>query len=434
MNRKEEIKHVMNILSNLIIFAFITLSFGYVYCTKYSNANSKGNLAVVCIYMVILLLTTSCFNGNKFNHTKMLESVASYILAIWFSNAMGYVIIYVANEKVKNVKTVLFLTLVQMAVVLILFLLVSLINKRFFHRKKIILVQGKTPQKDFLLKIKNNTDGYDVCKKIDYKEGIEKVCRDVLDFDGVFLYDIPAEDRNAILKYCYKHNITCFVVPKISDIIMKGTDELYLVDTPIVLAENRGLYLTQRAIKRLFDIIISGVSIIITLPAMAIIAMVVKICDGGPVLYKQIRLTEKGREFMMYKFRSMRLDAEDKGAQLAKENDSRVTSVGGFLRNLHLDELPQLFNVFMGHMSMVGPRPERPEIFDKYRKDIPEFDFRLKVKAGLTGYAQVYGKYNTKPIDKLKLDLTYIQKYSFWLDLKLLILTIKAIFRRENWG
>ena len=163
-----------------------------------------------------------------------------------------------------------------------------------------------------------------------------------------------------------------------------------------------------------------------------VIALPIKLYDGGPVFYKQERLTQDGQTFMIYKFRSMRVDSEKDGARLAMKNDNRITPIGNILRKLHLDELPQIINIFKGEMSVVGPRPERKEIADQYAKEIEEFPFRLKVKAGLTGYAQVYGKYNTTPYDKLKLDLYYIQNYSFFLDIKLILLTVKILFQKEN--
>ena len=188
----------------------------------------------------------------------------------------------------------------------------------------------------------------------------------------------------------------------------------------------------QRAAKRVLDIIVSGLGIIVSSPIMLIIAIAVKAYDGGPVFYLQDRLTYQGKEFRIRKFRSMCVDSEKNGARLASKHDSRITPVGHVLRNLHLDELPQLFNVFMGDMSLVGPRPERDVIMQEYEQEIPEFHYRLKVKAGLTGYAQVYGKYNTTPYDKLKLDLTYIENYSVWMDIKILFLTFKILFVREN--
>ena len=164
---------------------------------------------------------------------------------------------------------------------------------------------------------------------------------------------------------------------------------------------------------------------------MLIIAILVKAYDRGPVFYMQSRMTLKGKPFKIIKFRSMCVDSEKNGARLASKHDSRITPVGKVLRNLHLDELPQLFNVFIGDMSLVGPRPERQEIMREYEKELPEFYYRLKVKAGLTGYAQVYGKYNTTPYDKLKLDLYYIENYSFLLDIKLLFMTVKIFFQKE---
>lgn len=432
MNRKDQIKHILNIVSNLILFIFIALSFGDVFIQKYSEISFNRNVAVIFLYLSFLLLLTRNLNGNRLKYTRVLELAASYILAIIVSDAVGFILIKLVNDVPVSVKPMILLALVQVTFAWLWIVFTKMVNHKIYPSRKVIIIHGTYPLQEFLTKLTNKTDRYDVTEILDYEHGYEKLCSGDLDFEGVFLYDLPAEERNTILKHCYLHSIRCYVVPKISDIIMKGADELNLVDTPIGLARNKGLYITERGLKRLLDIVVSGIGIIVSMPIMLIVAILVKVSDGGPVLYKQIRLTRNGKEFKMYKFRSMRLDAEKKGAQLARKNDDRITPVGRVLRNLHLDELPQLFNVFFGQMSMVGPRPERPEIFDKYRKTIPEFDFRLKVKAGLTGYAQVYGKYNTKPIDKLKLDLTYIQEYSFWLDLKLLLLTCRVAFRKET--
>jgi lipopolysaccharide/colanic/teichoic acid biosynthesis glycosyltransferase len=226
--------------------------------------------------------------------------------------------------------------------------------------------------------------------------------------------------------------VRTYVTPKISDILLRGADNIHIFDTPLYLSRNKGLSGDQIIFKRLLDILISIPLAVILMPLFLIIAFLIKVYDGGPVLYKQPRLTIDGKIFNIYKFRSMRMDSEKYGAQLAKKNDDRVTPVGKVLRMLHFDEFPQLINIIKGDMSVVGPRPERPEIAKQYQEIIPEFDFRLKVKAGLTGYAQVYGKYNTTPYDKLKLDLTYIENYSFWLDIKLILLTFKILFQKDN--
>ena len=199
-----------------------------------------------------------------------------------------------------------------------------------------------------------------------------------------------------------------------------------------MLSRNRGLTAEQAFAKRAMDIVFSLLGLVIAAPFMLVIAILIKAYDGGPVFYKQERLTQDGRIFQILKFRSMKVQSENKGARLAMKDDDRITPVGRVLRQIHFDELPQIFNILKGDMSLVGPRPERPEIARQYLEEIPEFNYRLKVKAGLTGYAQVYGKYNTTPYDKLKLDLTYIETYSFVQDIKLLMLTFKILFQKEN--
>ena len=180
------------------------------------------------------------------------------------------------------------------------------------------------------------------------------------------------------------------------------------------------------------DIVISLTGIILASPILVIIALVIKLYDGGPVLYKQKRVTIDEKIFEIYKFRSMIVDAEKEGVIPAEDNDPRVTPVGKIIRAIRFDELPQLFNILKGDMSVVGPRPERIEHHELYTSLIPEFPFRTKVKAGLTGYAQVMGKYNTTPYDKLLLDIEYIQNFSFFLDFKIILLTVKVIFMKES--
>ena len=213
--------------------------------------------------------------------------------------------------------------------------------------------------------------------------------------------------------------------------MFRGADDIHLFDTPLYLFRNHGLSIDQRFFKRTFDIVVSLVGIIVASPIMLIIALAIKLYDGGPVFFMQERYTRDNRIFQIIKFRSMRVDS-DKAERITGKKDSRVTPVGNIIRNIHFDELPQLFNILKGDMSVVGPRPEWRVTTEQYSQEIPEFPFRLKVKAGLTGYAQVWGKYNTTPYDKLKLDMTYIENYSLWLDIKILMLTFKVLFMKEN--
>lgn len=276
-------------------------------------------------------------------------------------------------------------------------------------------------------------DKYNITRMMNVSEGLEAITAEIPNYDGVVICDTPNEIRNDILKYCFKTSIRTYLVPKISDIIVRGGDNMELFDTPLIISKNYGLGIEQRFFKRCFDILLSSIGIIIASPFMLATAIAIKLCDRGPVLYKQVRLTKDGREFKLLKFRSMVVNAESDGvARLASDGDKRVTPVGKFIRKVRLDELPQLFNIFKGDMSVVGPRPERPEISREYEKEMPEFAFRLKVKAGLTGNAQVVGKYNTTPYDKLKLDLMYIEKYTLAKDILLILKTVKIIFMPEE--
>lgn len=262
---------------------------------------------------------------------------------------------------------------------------------------------------------------------------MEKICDDIEKFDAVVINGIDLDSRNEILKYCYKNSIRVYIVPTVQDIVINNSNTIHLIDTPMFLLRNRGLSPENRFVKRTIDIMISLTALIIVSPVMIIIALLIKVYDRGPALFKQKRLTIDGKVFEVYKFRSMIVDAEKDGvARLASKNDNRITPVGKFIRMVRIDELPQLLNILKGDMSIVGPRPERPEIAEEYMKEMPEFEYRLKVKAGLTGYAQVLGKYNTTPKDKLLLDMMYIENYSLFLDFKLMLMTIKILFMSES--
>ena len=287
--------------------------------------------------------------------------------------------------------------------------------------------------KDLVPKLKTRKDQFNIVDMVSASDETGAI-QDAIDRNStVMLVDISAELRNKIFKYCYENSKRIYVTPKISDIILNGSATIHFFDTPLLLTEGNPLEYEERVIKRTWDILFSLLLMIILSPVMLITALAIKINDGGPVFYKQIRCTKNGAEFGILKFRSMVVDAEKKGkAVLATENDPRITPVGRIIRKCRIDELPQLINVLKGDMSFVGPRPERPEFIQKYMEEMPEFSYRMKIRAGITGYAQLYGKYNTKPYDKLKLDLYYIEQFSIGLDIKLMILTIKILFMKES--
>lgn len=261
--------------------------------------------------------------------------------------------------------------------------------------------------------------------------GLERLEQEIEKFDSVYLVDISAELRNDLMKICYEKGKLVFFTTKVSDVLLKASGITQDGDTPVYYCECFGIGRVSSFIKRIFDIVCSFIALVVLAPVFIIVALLIKLEDGGPVIYTQIRCTQNKKSFKIYKFRSMCIDSEKDGIQLSVTNDDRVTRIGKYIRHLKIDELPQLVNILKGDMSIVGPRPERPELIEETIKKVPEFALRMKVKAGLTGYAQVRGYYNTDFLDKLKWDLMYIENYSFLLDIKVIIMTLFAILRRD---
>ena len=391
----------------------------------------KGNWALIGLYAILVYFFSTMYGALRIGQLRRMEVVLSQFLATFLANIVMYFVICLLAFGLVNPGYMILMQLIDCVIAVVWTVVTRRLYNRIFQPWKILLIYGDRPASELVDKLETRRDKYAIYGAIDAHAGIDRIAETVKDYQAVLIGDIAAETRNEILKYCYGNGIRAYVMPKISDIILMGSERIHLFDTPLLVAKNMGLSVEQRAAKRLLDIVVSAIGIVVASPIMLIAALCVKLYDGGPVFYFQERLTIGGKPFKICKFRSMCVDSEKHGARLASKHDSRITPVGKVLRNLHLDELPQLFNVFKGDMSLVGPRPERQTIMREYRRELPEFYYRLKVKAGLTGYAQVYGKYNTTPYDKLKLDLFYIENYSFFLDLKLLLMTVKIFFQKE---
>ena len=427
---------MLNFLANAVILFFQGMCFAYIWYEYYSRVIfmpffRRGNWAVVGMYVLILFFFTRVMGGYKVGYLRISDICLSQLLAILASNVIGYLQICMIGRDYMPIGPIIMITWAEILFVVPWAYTVRWLFVRLYPPRKMLIIYGKYSPDDLIKKVNSRRDKYNICGAESIAIGYEELTKRIPDYEAVVLCDLPAHTRNKILKFCFEKSIRIYVTPKLSDIIISGSESIHLFDTPLLMCRNQGLSMEQRAAKRVLDIIVSGLGIIVSSPIMLIIAIAVKAYDGGPVFYLQDRLTYQGKEFRIRKFRSMCVDSEKNGARLASKHDSRITPVGHVLRNLHLDELPQLFNVFMGDMSLVGPRPERDVIMQEYEQEIPEFHYRLKVKAGLTGYAQVYGKYNTTPYDKLKLDLFYIENYSFLLDIKLLFMTVKIFFQKE---
>lgn len=436
MSRREDYKRlIVFCLASLVVLAQAAV-FAFVWYDYYRGLIfepfwRKGNWVLIGIYALIFAMFARLYGGLKVGYLKRIDVFYSLSLAAICTNIVAYFQITLINRWFLPAGPMLEMTAVQIGIIIVWIWVSRWWYSRIYHARRLLVIYGERDPGDLIQKMNSRRDKYKISGKVHVDEGEENVHRMMEHYDGVIIWDLPSGIRNRYLKYCFAHSIRCYFSPKISDVILTGSERIHLFDTPLMLSRNMGLTVDQRAAKRMMDIVISGLGIVISSPLMLVIALMIKIYDRGPVFYFQDRLTVNRRTFRICKFRSMCVNSEKDGARLASRHDSRITPVGRVLRNLHLDELPQLFNVFMGDMSLVGPRPERECIMQEYQEELPEFDYRLKVKAGLTGYAQVYGKYNTTPYDKLKLDLFYIENYSFLLDIKLLFMTVKIFFQKE---
>ena len=395
----------------------------------------NGYLLQFVVYGAMLFFFSNMYGGLKIGYLKNTEVVFSQVFATLLVNLFTYAQMSLMVTQAFVPWPFIAMTLVQTLAVMIWTTFADRVYKKLFPPRRLLVIHGRRSIEDIRRKFESRADKYIIAGCLQAEAGSEELERKIIsgcekeEYDAVVLWDISSQERNKLLKFCYAHGIRIYIMPKISDVILLGAEELHLFDTPILLTREYCMTMEQRFIKRCVDVICSLILLVIASPFMLITAIAIKLYDGGPVLYKQIRCTEGRREFQIMKFRSMRTDAEKDGvARLAKKNDDRITPIGRFIRKVRIDELPQLINIIKGDMSFIGPRPERPEIIAQYVEIMPEFAYRMKVKAGLAGYAQVYGKYNTTPYDKLKLDLTYIENYSLWLDLKLMLLTLKILF------
>ena len=431
-------KRIIKFMSSAAIVAMEAGIYGFVWVTYYNRLLEfpfwrRGNWLMIAVYAVLLIFFEQMYGGFKVGFYKKWNVIYSQILALVIVNVITYLQIALIDKRFHSLTLMGGILVTEIMVAVIWAFAFQFIYSRLFPRRHMLLVYGERPIFHLMQKISTREDKYQICNIIHYEEGVDEIMRLVDQYDAIIIGDIPAHERNQLLKRCFGQGIRTYTVPKISDIINRSSDDLNLFDTPLLLSRNEDLKIEQLFAKRMMDVVCSFLGLLISSPFFLIIAFLIKATDRGPVFYKQIRLTRNGKEFEIYKFRTMIQDAEKDGhARLASEHDDRILPVGRFLRATRLDELPQLINVLKGEMSMVGPRPERPELAAEIEKELPEFPYRLKVKAGLTGYAQIYGKYNTTAYDKLKLDLTYIRKYSFFLDLKLIIMTPKIMLMKES--
>lgn len=438
-NDLDQFKRMLRALAALLLIVGMSLIFLYIWRSYYNLGvvfpfYYKGHWLVTVVYAIFVSIFFYIYGGLKFGYLTCSSIILSQVLAIICANVLAYLEIVLLSAQFVSVFPILLLTGMQIIIILIWTFLITYAFDKIFPPRRLLLLYEEYNPSIMEHKIKSRNDRY----KIELRKNIKEISEDeihelIKQYDSVLIYDVHSLERNKIIKFCYEQSIRVYVTPKVSDILIRSSESIHLFDTPLFLMRNNGLTFEQKLIKRIMDIVVSLLVLIISSPIMLIVAVAIKLYDGGPVLFKQERCTINGKIFKIHKFRSMIVDAEKEGKSIpATEHDPRITPVGNIIRKLRIDELPQMYDILKGDMSIVGPRPERIEHVKAYTEEIPEFAYRLKVKGGLTGFAQIYGKYNTTAYDKLKLDLMYIQNYSVLMDIRLIFMTIKIMFMKES--
>lgn len=434
----EPFKKLFRSVITIILVFLQTGVFAYSWISEYNNYIvlpfvQKGNLLIYAIYAVLFIAFVKSFDGLRYGTYRKLNLIIAQVLAIISTSVVIYLQIVLLAAGLVTVEPLIQTIVINSIISVAIIFIAHYLFRFLFPARKTLVVYDQYSPELFLSKLSTRKDKFIIQNVETIPLDIEKLKNLIAESECVIIYDVHSEKRNKVLKICFENNVRTYTTSKVSDILIRGAEKVHLFDTPLLLYRNMGLTFEQRFLKRCMDIIVSLIMIILSSPFLIFSALAIKLYDGGPIFFRQARGTINGKIFYIHKFRSMIVDAErDNSPQPATNDDPRITPVGRFLRASRLDELPQLFDILVGNMSLVGPRPERIDHIRQYTDEIPEFQYRLKVKGGLTGYAQLYGKYNTTPYDKLQLDLMYIQNYSLLMDIKLILMTVKIMFMRES--
>lgn len=424
-------KTVMFVFKILLVVAAVGLYVGtFKMFYEVPRLLFKDNYVIGVIHFLVFVTLSVSYNAYAIGVLRLRELIYSYALAIVLANFTGWAQLSLMLHHFISLPPMLLLTAAQMASGVLIYIAGNAIYFKLRPpRAALAILANPEDDRRVLKKFLKESRRYRIAAYCHETDGWEHIARAIDGQPLVLMFGHGSHDmRVRVIRYCYETNKRLLMIPNVDEIFVQCADRCQIDDIPAFLFRNRQMTSEQRIIKRLVDIVGSAAGLIVLSPVMLITAAAIRIHDGGPVIFRQTRLTQGGRTFQLMKFRSMVVDAEKRGPELATSLDSRITPVGRWIRMLRIDELPQLFNILKGDMSIVGPRPERPELTEEYCRTYPEFRYRLKVKAGLTGYAQVFGRYNTLFEDKVKLDLLYIQHFSLMFDFYIMISTIKVLF------
>lgn len=426
-----QLAKAVSVLGNTALFMI------YFYLSSPTLQQIGGHLKPYFLFAAIFLIITiwldRVYNSFEISGRRVYELIYSLTLSSVVASGMMYIVQAAFLHKIPNLLILLGLFITELIWNAIW---VSAANKIYFklHKaKKTVVIYRSESDLQKLTEIRSLSNKFEVTKYIENPKEIHSLIEEMGDCEAVFIAGVEATLRNGIIKYCVEKRTPAYIEPKIGDILMSGAKHMQMFSIPVLRVRHAAPSPFYLFIKRALDIVFSLIGIIMTSPVMLIMAIAIKAYDGGPVFYRQTRLTKNGKEFELIKFRTMHVDAEKDGvARLSSEHDGRITPIGRICRACRADELSNFFCILRGHMTIVGPRPERPEIAKQYEETLPAFALRLQVKAGLTGYAQIYGKYNTEPYDKLQMDLMYINDMSLSCDIGLIFATVKILFMPES--
>lgn len=422
----------------LLLIGIDTVVFGIVWNSYYNARLFSVNSAIITgLFLITYTSLARLYSGFDIKMQRIQELVYSHIITSFMTGTLIYLVTWVIEKEMPNMLPI-FGCICFWSVVSVLW---AYWTVRLMKR---IIVPGRAlAVYDNLIAYKN---GIRMSSKLDWRFSLEKEISigeglarifDELDsglYNFVFLLGVASSERNDIIKYCISNDIEVCVRPNIGDFLIQSGHIAQIDHLPVMFLGRGKSGVFYLGLKRFLDIFFSFLALFVLSPVLLLTALAIKLEDGGVIFYKQDRYTINGKVFSIYKFRSMKENADNGGTEgiITLQNDARITRVGRVIRRCRIDELPQLLNILKGDMSIVGPRPERIEAADIYQKDIPEFKLRLQVKAGLTGYAQVYGKANSDPYDKLQMDLYYIGQQSIVTDMKIVLATIKIVFMPES--
>ena len=431
-------KEVLQRFSKLINVCMVTLPFFIVWLQYYDSIivmpfYRRGHWVVIGLFVVLYAAFSKLYDGFLVSLVRISELIYSQAVAAFLTNGIMYIVLMLLVRRPPNPLPLIASMVAEIILSAVWCYTAHQVYFKTHPPKKTAIIYDMRQGLEKLVAEYGMEKKFEIVKVIHVSQWFEDN-DSIKDAEVVFVSGVHSADRNVVLKYCIFNNITMYVIPRIGDIIMSGAKKMHMFHLPIMSVgryEPSFLYL---AAKRFMDIVLSAIALIVTSPIMLVTAMAIKLYDGGPVFYTQDRLTKDRKVFKIRKFRSMKTDAEKDGvARLSSgDNDDRITPIGRFIRKVRIDELPQLLDILSGNLTIVGPRPERPEIAAQYEEQMPEFALRLQAKAGLTGYAQVYGKYNTTPYDKLQMDLMYIASPNLVQDLEIILATIKILFVPES--